>query len=91
MRRQTRPPNEQRRELLELTCVVDGQTHLVPIDAFALAATAAEIAFPAVCGHPVTAGSMSAPPGPECRPCQQNPGPAGRNGHVDRNGRVRLW
>lgn len=63
------PPAGERHEFLELTCVVDGRAHLVAVDLFASTASAQRGVFPALCGHDVTAGSMSAPPGPACRSC----------------------
>jgi hypothetical protein len=58
-----------RPELVELTCALDGNSHLVGLDVFAAAARSQNGVFPAVCGHEVMAVSMSTPPGPLCRPC----------------------
>jgi hypothetical protein len=67
-------PARKRRDHVELTCIVDGQAHLVVIDVFASAATARHTAFSALCGHSVTVGSMSAPPGPPCTACRRRSG-----------------
>lgn len=69
MGRHAQPRSRTNRDLLELTCALDGLTHLVGVDEFAAVAADHRGAFPALCGHVVTVGSMSAPPGPECASC----------------------
>jgi hypothetical protein len=71
MSRRGRTADAVRPDVLGMTSVADDRTHLITAAAFDDGTWRGAGWYRAVCGATVVASSMSAIPGPDCRPCHQ--------------------